>query len=167
MTNQMCQNLSWFRNQNVSNHLTTDSDNPDPRLIRTVRDKAWELASRFASDHPEEQYDCLRQIIMRIEVHPGRLLFELDREYLCYLLGCDVRLEGDHGDAKRPLTIDVPFIIKRRGVEARVVLGDSRSASPFPDDNLTNAIAKAHGWFEQLTSGKAGSIQERAIAGSG
>ena len=24
MTNQMCQNLSWFRNQNVSNHLTTD-----------------------------------------------------------------------------------------------------------------------------------------------
>ena len=25
MTNQMCQNLSWFRKQNVSNHLTTDS----------------------------------------------------------------------------------------------------------------------------------------------
>ena len=25
MTNQMCQNLSWLRNQYVSNHLTTDS----------------------------------------------------------------------------------------------------------------------------------------------
>jgi hypothetical protein len=28
MTNQMCQNLSWFRNQNVSNHLTTDTPRP-------------------------------------------------------------------------------------------------------------------------------------------
>ncbi len=99
---------------------------------------------------------------MRIDVHPGRLLFELNRENVCCLLGCEVKLEGDHGDAKRPLTIEVPFAIKRRGVEARIVLGDSRSASPCPDDNLINAIAKAHGWFEQLTSGKASSIQEIA-----
>ena len=137
-------------------------DNPDPRQIRTIRDKARDMASRLASDNPAEQSDYLRQMIMRIDIHPGRLLIELNRQNMGNLLGCDGNAEGHDGDALLPLSIEVPFIIKRRGVEARIVLGDSRSVSPCPDNNLINAVAKAHDWFEKLTSGQANSAQEIA-----
>ena len=34
MTNQMSQNLSWFSQPNVSNHLTTDRDAEERAAIR-------------------------------------------------------------------------------------------------------------------------------------
>jgi hypothetical protein len=142
----------------------TAGENPDPRLIRTIRDNALMVAGHLASDHPAEQTGCLREIVARIDIDPGRLMIELNREKVLCLLGRDGDTEGDRDDADKPLVIDVPFVIKRRGVEARIILGDGRSGQPRRDDNLINAIAKAHGWFEQLTSGHASTAQDIATS---
>ena len=136
-------------------------DNPDSHLIRAIRGRSRELASRLASNHPAEKSDCLRQIIVRIDVNPGRLRSELNQENLEHLLNFG-DADGNRSDVQTPLVIDVPFAIKRRGVEARIILGNNQSASPCHDDNLIKAVAKAHDWFEQLTSGKANSVQEIA-----
>jgi hypothetical protein len=142
----------------------TAGDNPDPHLIRTIRDRARMIAGRLASNHPADQLDCLRQIVSRIDIQPGRLTIGLSRERVFYLLGLNQDVKGNRDDAGKPLAIDVPFVIKRRGVEARIVLGDSRSVSPCPDRNLIKAIAKAHDWFDQLASGKFDSVQEIAAS---
>jgi len=58
------------------------------------------------------------------------------------------------------ITRDFPMQMKRRGVEMRVVIGD---ASPTRIDlTLIKAIARAHSWFEELSSGQVKSLTELA-----
>ena len=57
------------------------------------------------------------------------------------------------------ITRDIPLQIKRRGVEMRLILA---SFNAKPDPTLVKAIAKAHKWFAELSSGKITSIAEIA-----
>jgi len=54
---------------------------------------------------------------------------------------------------------NIPMQIKRRGVEMRLVLAADYTK---PDPTLVKAIAKAHKWFAELSSGKITSIAEIA-----
>ncbi len=58
-----------------------------------------------------------------------------------------------------PITItrDIPMQIRRRGVEMRLVINGDNAATK-PDPSLIKAIARAHVWFEELSSGKTRSI---------
>ena len=57
------------------------------------------------------------------------------------------------------ITREIPLQIKRRGIEMRLVLASSNKK---PDPTLVKAIAKAHKWFAELSSGKITSIAEIA-----
>jgi site-specific DNA recombinase len=48
------------------------------------------------------------------------------------------------------LTIDAPFSLRRRGVEARLIAGDRK---PDPDQTLLRALAHAHHWADDLKQG--------------
>lgn len=50
-------------------------------------------------------------------------------------------------------TITVPITLKRRGVEAKIILEDAPSAAPQKDPMLIGMIAKAHLYLEALTDG--------------
>ena len=59
-------------------------------------------------------------------------------------------------------TIEVPFQLRRRGVEIRLVLrGEGAEA---PDDKLAALVARSHRWLDQLTSGAIASIRGIAQA---
>jgi site-specific DNA recombinase len=139
-------------------------DNPDPILIRTIRAKAQRLADRLTSDHPVEQVECLRQIVVRVDIRPGRLSIELNHKKMLQMLECSDNADSNREDVRKPMAIDVPFAIRRRGVEARIVLDNGRSDQPQPDYKLIEAVAKAHDWFEQMNSGRASSVQEIAAS---
>jgi ParB-like chromosome segregation protein Spo0J len=51
--------------------------------------------------------------------------------------------------------------MKRRGNEVRLVIGDTSPARIDP--TLIKAIARAHGWFQELVSGRAKSLAEIAL----
>ena len=57
--------------------------------------------------------------------------------------------------------ISVPFSLRRRGVEARLIVGDGHHDTSV-DPVLVATIAKAHAWFDQLASGDAISINDIA-----
>jgi DNA invertase Pin-like site-specific DNA recombinase len=137
-------------------------DNPDPIQNRTIRTNAQDLANRLTKDHPVEQGECLRQVIVRINIRPGHLSIELNRQKMLQILECSDDTDSDRGDVPKPMTIDVPFTVRRRGVEARIVLDNGQLDQPHPDNNLIEAVAKAHDWFERMTSGRASSVQEIA-----
>jgi hypothetical protein len=57
--------------------------------------------------------------------------------------GDDRNAVGHPGTAD-PITIERPFTLRRRGVEARIVLEDGDAGSRTPDQALVNLIVRAH-----------------------
>jgi DNA invertase Pin-like site-specific DNA recombinase len=68
------------------------------------------------------------------------------------------------GEARISHTL--PIVMRRRGVESRLVIEDDRgrSGASAVDLVLIKAIARARQWFEDLVSGRAGSLVEIAKA---
>ena len=54
----------------------------------------------------------------------------------------------------------VPIAVKRRGVEAKLILRATRGETAAPDQNLIASVARAHRWLDQLVGGR--SIREIA-----
>ena len=57
-------------------------------------------------------------------------------------------------------TLEFTQMLKRRRVEAKIILGDSQSRTPNHDQGLISLIASAHRWLEKLGGGAAASITE-------
>jgi site-specific DNA recombinase len=51
-----------------------------------------------------------------------------------------------------------PMQLKRRGVELRLIVGDHHRSGAIVDLALLKAVARAHRWFDELSTGKAGSL---------
>jgi site-specific DNA recombinase len=56
-----------------------------------------------------------------------------------------------------------PMQLKRRGVELRLIVGDHNRSATVVDLSLLKAVARAHRWFDEISTGKARSLA--AIAG--
>jgi len=61
-----------------------------------------------------------------------------------------------------PITLDLPFTLKRRGIEAKLVIGNGDKAMAQPDPKLIETIAKGLNWFEQIASSQAQTVREIA-----
>jgi hypothetical protein len=51
-----------------------------------------------------------------------------------------------------------PMQLKRRGVELRLIVGDHKRSAAIVDLALLKVVARAHRWFDQLSSGQARSL---------
>lgn len=61
-----------------------------------------------------------------------------------------------------PLAIATSLSFKRRGVEAKLVVGAPRDTGSAPNEKLVTILAQAHRWFEQLVSGEAETVDQIA-----
>ena len=52
--------------------------------------------------------------------------------------------------------------LKRRGVELRLIVGDHNRSAATVDLPLLKAVARAHRWFDEISTGKARSLAEIA-----
>jgi site-specific DNA recombinase len=55
-----------------------------------------------------------------------------------------------------------PMRLKRRGVELRLIVGDHNRSAATVDLPLLKAVARAHRWFDEISTGKASSLAEIA-----
>ncbi len=51
-----------------------------------------------------------------------------------------------------------PMQLKRRGVELRLIVGDHNRSAAIVDLSLLKALARAHRWFDEISTGKARSL---------
>jgi site-specific DNA recombinase len=58
-----------------------------------------------------------------------------------------------------------PMQLKRRGVELRLIVGDHDRSAAVVDLPLLKAVARAHRWFDELSTGKARSLAAIAARG--
>jgi hypothetical protein len=78
-----------------------------------------------------------------------------------------VRIDlGDLLPGEARISHTLPMAMRRRGVEARLVIEDDREGSGASglDPALVKAIARGRQWFEDLVSGRVGSLVEIAEA---
>jgi hypothetical protein len=77
------------------------------------------------------------------------------------------------GDVASSLSISGLFVfsdtpmylsaVARRGVEVRLIVGDHYRSAPVVDLSLVKAVARAHRWFDELSTGKASSLAEIVV----
>jgi len=60
------------------------------------------------------------------------------------------------------ITRSFPMQLKRRGVELRLVVGDHNRSAATVDLPLLKAVARAHRWFDEISTEKASSLAEIA-----
>ena len=51
-----------------------------------------------------------------------------------------------------------PMRLKRRGVELRLIVGDHNRSAAIVDMSLLKAVARAHRWFDEISTGRARSL---------
>ena len=58
------------------------------------------------------------------------------------------------------ITRSFPTQLKRRGVELRLIVGDHNRSAVTLDLPLLKAVARAHRWFDEISTGKANCLAE-------
>ena len=89
----------------------------------------------------------LLTLVERVDLAPGTLAIRLDGEALAGRLGVDAdRIDPAH------LVSEHPFTLRKRGIETRLVLGETVPVRR--DETLLRNMARAHAWFERLKAGE-------------
>ncbi len=130
-----------------------------PGHLRRMLDRATSVANRLENDQATGRRPLLLQLIARARLEEGALRLELSRAGLLQAIQQDgmptVQAEGT-------VSLTAPIQLRRRGVEAKLVIGNAPAAAA-PDGTLIAAIVDAHRWLGQLASGDVGSIDQIAV----
>jgi hypothetical protein len=141
-----------------------DLDDLSPHNHRTININGRRLASELRSASAASGKSLLRSFVERVEMRPDFIRITICVRKLTVLLGAADASSPGADAAGNIAAIDLPHQLKRRGVEARLIVGNGRDREPRPDNSLIMLIAKAHRWLDQLTSGNASSITALAAA---
>lgn len=128
-----------------------------PQEIGAMLAKARELANHLGSGTQTEQRAALRSLVQRIDLSADRLRLSLQCEVF---ITSDVR-QARNSKASVP-EVTAPLNLRRRGVEAKIVLISNAKAPQEPDPYLVRLIARAHHWLAQLASGAMPSVRTLA-----
>jgi site-specific DNA recombinase len=126
--------------------------NPDG--LRAALRSAATMANKL------QDRQLLRLILHRVTICPDTLCITIRRRDLHQVVISIDPKGSDLPDGVFEFT--VPYLLKRRGVEAKLVIGATENIRSLPDPNLINLLARAHQWRHQLVTGKAKSINEIA-----
>jgi len=149
-------------NEHLTNPLKLgeliDLENLSVSEHQTLFTAANKLARNLIKSSANKQKHILASFILRIELRPGKLVIDIDAIRLQNLL-VDSQTDAADSNIKR---IEINHQLRKRGVEAKLVLADITCREPNPDRHLIMLIAKAHLWLIKLTDGTASSIGDLA-----
>ena len=124
-------------------------------LMKEVQDNAKRLVRTFSAPSPDARAE-LFHLIARIDIAPGEMRIALSPNGLHRALGiAEVDGEGDDGssDLSGAPVLTVPFELRRRGVEARLVVGNVPQQLAKVDTGLVEVIGRARRWLHLLSTG--------------
>jgi len=153
-------------NQHLADELKLarllDLNRHSAQLHQSAFSRADRLSRQLRTALPNEQKRLLLGVLHRIELHPNKLIIKIDATKLESLLGTEPMGAAGTDQPKRIQRIEVPHKLRKRGVETKLVIGAGEMRQPNPDHHLIMAVAKAHRWLNELTSGRLKSISELA-----
>jgi len=139
-----------------------DLDCLSPDAHRNAFARSEGISAQLNTASPVEHKKLLQEIRHRVELHPGKLIIEIDPAKLRSVLEIDARDLQTSNPSQRYYRIEVSHELKRRGVETKIIIGEGERHESTPDPHLIMTIAKAHRWLNLLTEGSVTSINELA-----
>ena len=115
-------------------------------IITVLKDAgiaAHEWSQILKSLSEADDKSITEKFLQRIELHPD-----------------GIRLAVSFADPSINIMRDIPMQMKRRGVEMRMIVGNTKPARI--DQTLIRPVAKAHRWLNDLLSGKVATLAEIA-----
>lgn len=128
--------------------------------IETVIAKAAQLREALQTASHVECAKMLKALLRSICIRPGEMVLEIN-PHAVFEPSHDIDAKHHDGQEQQSVTIPVPFTLRRRGCESKLVLEGS-SARQKPDDNLIDLLAKAHVLLGMLTDGSGRTIADVA-----
>ena len=139
-------------------------DDGDVAMRRAILERAKEVATGLGADEHAARKKVVHGIVSRIEVGRESIVLLIDRGGLANLLSVDTYWEMPTGE-ENIFQISCPCRIKRRGVEARLIVSNETMDRPVrPDSSLMRAVAKAFFWNRMLTDGSVRSVRQLATS---
>jgi site-specific DNA recombinase len=129
--------------------------------LEKIAAKAKLLSIDLSNDSHTKAHAILQQVINRITLAPQLLTIAFNRKNVAALL--DVEVSKNDLDEKT-YDLSVPFALKRRGNEAKMIIGEHVEETNLVDETLIKIISNAHRWMQQLQSGAATTVVEIANA---
>ena len=131
---------------------------PDAQIAE--RHKLAAAARLFVDEQKQGGGDAISiaDLVGRIELSPTVIHITLDHQRL----GEALNMSAIDAAEMEEIVIIAPIALKRRGVEAQLVVGGDSAMAVEPDENLIEAIATARKWFTDLQSDEAASVLELA-----
>jgi len=136
---------------------------PNEELVKALVG-AVRLKTEYHASQPLRRRTIVRKLFPRIEIQPARLIFHLDQHELAEELIGGPLTYLDRSEPRRISKLEWPFMLRRRGIETKMVLVDSTASPPNIDRRLVRLLVDAHAYLAQLADGSERSISEVASA---
>jgi hypothetical protein len=130
--------------------------NASPEKIKIALRAASAVANVIIDGHSEQQRHRLIALVDRIVISPDSLRIEMRRSTLWDVVPPD---PSARQAASGIVPLDVPIRLKRRGVEAKLIVRSPMAETQAPNRNLTGLVAQAHSWLDALVNGEIGSVR--------
>lgn len=93
--------------------------------------------------------DTIRLIVVRIEIHPERVVIDLSRAGIAHVLG----LPGPEAKSDN-IIHEIAVSLKRSGLAVRLICGNGVRANDEPDPSLVRLLCQARVWWQELAKGE-------------
>src|SRR5262245_36642473 len=128
-----------------------------PAAVRQALHRAAEIATSIFAQ-PWLCHDLIWLIVRKIVVAPQEVNLTLSRPGLCDALCVIANPLLEPAD----ISVKLTFGIRRRGVEARLMIGGGEPRSSCIDEKLVESVAQARQWMDRLTEGQGCSVADIA-----
>ena len=125
--------------------------------LGSALENAGALCNSLSLTNRSAKCELLQAIVERVTITPGQLNIEIDGNRLVVLL-TEVKTTKTIESA----TPTVPFRVRRRGVEAKLVIKDNKRPVGGKDPMLIAVVARGNMWFEEITAGQTTTIRDIA-----
>ena len=130
-----------------------------PERLSKVIGRAAAAAIELERGPSERQRTLLSTLLHRIVLNSDSICLEIRQGCLASLL----EGSGVAEPADMLIRFVLPIQLRRRGVEAKLVIQPAHRQSSAPDPKLVALLADAHSWIDELTKGRVTSIRELAL----
>lgn len=132
-------------------------DDPSPERLRTIIGRAAAVAVELKDRPFEHRRELLSALLRRIILHADSIHLEMKVSALVNLIAGSAT--GSTEPSDRQFCLIVPVHLRRRGVEAKLVLAAEPGQSRRPDTKLVALLADAHRWVDDLAKGAVASVR--------
>lgn len=131
-----------------------------PERLADILARAARAAIDLNDRSLEQSRRVLHRLLHRVTLHSETMRIEIKRTDLDSVVSGNGASTASSPDEL--IDIHVPISLKRRGVEAKLIVRAPANKAAAPDQNLIALVAQGNCWFEQLAGSKIGSIREIA-----